>query len=78
MSLTVSSNGSVPLHYKIFDRNTNDSPTHIEMLECICGIMGKRDFINVSDCDFCVSCTMRYISEKGGTFITVLPATRRQ
>ncbi|EQD74717.1 transposase, partial [mine drainage metagenome] len=30
LSLTVSSDGYVPVHYKLYDGNTNDSPTHIE------------------------------------------------
>ena len=78
MSLTVSSDGSVPVHYRIFDGNTQDVLTHIEMWECICRITGKRDFIYVADSKLCVSDTMRYISDKGGRFITVLPATRRE
>ena len=78
MSLTVSSDGSVPVHYRDFDGNTQDSATHIEMWECICRITGKRDFIYVADSKLCVSGTMRYMSEKGGRFITVLPATRRE
>ena len=78
MSLTVSSDGSVPVHYRDFDGNTQDSATHIRMWECICRITGKRDFIYVADSKLCVSGTMRYMSEKGGRFITVLPATRRE
>ena len=78
MSLTVSSDGSVPVHYRIFDGNTQDVSTHIEMWECVCRITGKRDFIYVADSKLCVSGTMRYMSEKGGRFITVLPATRRE
>ena len=78
MSLTVSSDGSVPVHYRDFDGNTQDSATHIGMWECICRITGKRDFIYVADSKLCVSDTMRHIDGRGGRFITVMPATRRE
>lgn len=78
LSLTVSSDGSVPVHYRDFDGNTQDVSTHIEMWECVCRITGKRDFIYVADSKLCVSDTMRHIAGNGGRFITVLPATRRE
>ena len=75
-SLTVSSDGAVPVHYRLYDGNTQDSVTHTEVWESVCAIAGRRDFIYVADSKLCVDETMRHIDGRGGRFITTLPATR--
>ncbi len=75
-SLTVSSDGAVPVHYRVYDGNTQDSVTHIQVWEAVSGIAGRNDFVYVADSKFCVGDTMKYIDSRGGKFITVLPATR--
>ena len=75
-SLTVSSDGAVPVHYRVYDGNTQDAVTHIQVWEAVCGIACRKDFIYVADSKLCVGDTMRYIDSRGGRFITVLPATR--
>ena len=75
-SLTVSSDGAVPVHYRVYDGNTQDSVTHIQVWDAVCSIAGRNDFVYVADSKLCAGDTMEYIDRRGGRFITVLPATR--
>jgi transposase len=75
--LTVTGDGSVPVHYSAADGNTNDSPTHIETWDSIFRLTGRPDFMYVADSKLCTGENMRHIHEKHGRFITVLPATRK-
>ena len=75
--LTVTADGAVPVHYSVVDGNTNDSPTHIETWDSIRKLTGRPDFMYVADSKLCTDENMRYIDEKHGRFITVLPATRK-
>ena len=75
--LTVTGDGSVPVHYSAADGNTNDSPTHIETWDSIFKLTGRPDFMYVADSKLCTDENMRYIHEKHGRFITVVPATRK-
>ena len=75
--LTVTADGAVPVHYSVADGNTNDSPTHIETWDSIFKLTGRCDFMYVADSKLCTDENMRYIDEKHGRFITVLPATRK-
>lgn len=77
-SLTVTSDGAVPIHYRVYDGNTNDSPTHRETWDVIRLLAGRPDFIYVADCKLCVSDTLAYIDGNGGYFITVVPRTHRE
>ena len=47
--LSVTSDGAVPIHYKVYDGNTNDSPTHQETWDVIRSIAGRPDFVYVAD-----------------------------
>ena len=47
--LTVSADGSVPVHYRLCDGNTNDDPTHIQTWEALCKLTGRTDFLCVAD-----------------------------
>ena len=78
LSLTVSSDGAVPIHYKAFDGNKTDDKTHIEMWECLCKITGSSGFIYVADSKLCTNEQMTHIDKKEGKFITVLPKTRSE
>jgi len=77
-SLTVTSDGAVPIHYKVYDGNTGDSPTHRETWDVIRSLAGRSDFIYVADCKLCVSETLGYIDGNGGYFITVIPRNHRE
>ena len=75
--LTVTADGAVPVHYNVANGNTTDSPTHIESWNSIRKLTGRSDFMYVADSKLCTDENMRYIDEKHGRFITVLPATRK-
>jgi len=77
-SLSVTSDGAVPVHYRVYDGNTNDSPTHRETWDVIRSIAGRPDFIYVADSKLCVSETLAYIHGNGGYFITVVPRNHRE
>ena len=74
--LTVTGDGAVPVHYRVADGNTNDSPTHIETWNSIRNLTGRPDFLYVADSKLCTGENMQYIRENHGRFMTVLPATR--
>ncbi len=77
-TLTVSADGSVPVHYMALDGNTPDSDTHIETWNFLRKISGRADFLYVADSKLCSRDNMRYIDDHKGRFITVLPATRSE
>ncbi len=76
--LTVSADGTVPVHYRALDGNTNDSTTHIETWETLRKLAGRADFLYVADCKLCSKGSLGHIDKHGGRFITVLPRNRRE
>ncbi len=76
--LTVTADGSVPVHYRVADGNTNDSPTHIETWDSIRKLTGRSDFLYVADSKLCSDANLKYIDGNNGRFITVLPATWKE
>ena len=77
-SLTVSDDYAVPIHYNVYDGNTNDDTTHIGIWSSLRKIVGSPEFIYVADSKLCTRRNMAYITGKGGHFITVLPRTRKE
>ena len=76
--LTVSADGAVPVHYKLYDGSTSDDNTHIETWTTIRKIAGRADFTYVGDSKLCSRDNMGYIAKEGGVFVTVLPRSRRE
>ena len=76
--LTVSADGTVPIHYRALDGNTNDAATHLDTWKLLCGLAGRPDFLYVADCKLCAKDTLASIDQHGGRFITVLPRNRRE
>jgi len=74
-SLTVSSDGAVPVHYKTYPGNRTDDTTHIETWNTVKEIAGRSDFIYVADSKVCTSKQLSYIVVNGGRVITVMPNT---
>lgn len=77
-SLSITSDFSVPLLFKVFDGNRTDDTTHIENWMHLRGLIGSSDFTYVADSKLCVRDTLQYIATEGGTFITILPETRKE
>jgi len=76
--LSVSADGAVPVHFKTYAGNQTDDPTHLESWHCLCGLLGRRDFLYVADCKLCVGQTLLAIDKEGGSFVTILPRNRAE
>jgi len=76
--LNITSDGHVPLSYKLFDGNTNDDVTHIPNWNGLRTLLEKEDFIYIADCKLCSQKNLSYISQNGGFFITIVPKDRKE
>ena len=77
-SLTVSSDGATPVHYKTYDGNVTDDTTHIHTWESLRRLTGHVNFTYVADCKLCTRDQMDHIQREHGRFITVMPRTRKE
>ncbi|MCA1675626.1 MAG: IS1634 family transposase, partial [Actinobacteria bacterium] len=76
--LTVSSDGAVPLAYRLADGNTVDDPTHVPTWDGLVALLGRTDFLYVADSKLCSRQAMGHIAGRGGRFVTVLPRSRAE
>ncbi|MHC4734583.1 MAG: IS1634 family transposase [Planctomycetota bacterium] len=76
--LNTTSDGHVPLSYKLFDGNTNDDLTHIPNWNGLRTLLEKEDFIYVADCKLCSHKNLSHIAQNGGLFITIVPRDRKE
>ena len=76
--LNITSDGHVPLSYKLFDGNTNDDVTHIPNWNGLRTLLEKEDFIYVADCKLCSQKNLTHIARNGGLFITIVPKGRKE
>jgi len=72
-SLSLSSDGALPIHYKAYPGNCTDDTIHIEIWDTICGITQDKTFIYVADCKVCTDSQLNHIVDKGGRVITLIP-----
>jgi transposase len=78
LSLSVSSDGAVPVHYKTYPGNRTHDTTHIETWNTVRIIANRNDFIYVADCKVCTSKQLGYIVGGGGRVITIMPETWKE
>lgn len=76
--LNITSDGHVPLSYKLFDGNTTDDVTHIPNWNGLRTLLEKEDFIYVADCKLCSHKNLSHIAQNGGFFITIVPKDRKE
>ena len=76
--LTVSADGAVPVAYRVESGNTNDDVTHVPTWDELVALLGRADFLYVSDCKLASTQAMGHIDSNGGRFVTILPANRRE
>lgn len=72
-SLSVTDDGAVPIHHKVYSGNRNDETTHIETWDTLRRIHGSAQFIYVADCKLCTEQQLTHIVSLGGKAITILP-----
>jgi transposase len=77
-SITISADGAVPIHCKIYDGNTSDDQVHVETWDFLRQIVGHVDFLYVADSKLCTRENMAHIAGPGGRFLTVMPRTRSE
>lgn len=77
-SLSVTADGAIPIHYKAYDGNQPDDPTHWETWQALCRLLGRSDFIYVADNKLCVRETLLQIDGQHGRFVTILPHNRSE
>ena len=76
--LTVSADGAVPLTFRVMDGNTADVTTHIDTFDDLVALTGNAGWLYVSDSKLATFDNARHIHTRGGRFLSVLPASRRE
>jgi transposase len=76
--LTVSSDGGVPVHFRVQNGNTTDDQTHRDTWELLCQLTGRKNFLYVADCKLATHDNMTYIAQRQGRFLSVLPRSRSE
>jgi transposase len=77
-SITISADGAVPVHCKIYDGNTADDQVHQDTWSFLCSLAGHSNFLYVADCKLCSRENMGFIASRNGWFLTVMPRTRAE
>ncbi len=76
--LTVSADGYVPLLGQFYSGNKTDDQTHQVNWQALRELLCKEDFIYVADSKLCSTENLMFIAGAGGSFISILPATRKE
>ncbi len=76
--LNITSDGHIPLSYKLFDGNTTDDTTHIPNWNGLRSLLEREDFIYIADCKLCSNKNLSHIAQNGGFFITIVPQDRKE
>ncbi len=76
--LTVSSDGAVPVHFRVESGNATDDRSHVATWDLLRTLTGRCDFLYVADCKLATAENMAYIHQRGGKFLSVLPRTRSE
>jgi transposase len=74
--LTVTSDGGVPVSFRVASGNVTDDSTHCDTWDLLCQLTGRTDFLYVADCKLATVENMNYVAGKNGRFVSVLPRTR--
>jgi transposase len=77
-SVTISADGAVPIHAKIYDGNTTDDAVHIDTWTFLTRLVGSGAFLYVADSKLCTRENMTHIAARHGRFLTVMPKTRNE
>jgi transposase len=77
-TLTLASDGGIPLCFQVDGGNTTDDTTHRRTWDLLASLVGGPDFLYVADCKLASRENLLHIAARGGRFLTVLPAGRRE
>lgn len=76
--LTVTADGAVPIAFRVADGNTADVTTHIDTWNALVELTGDAGFLYVADSKLASFDNVAHIHTRGGRFLSVLPAARRE
>jgi len=76
--LTVTADGAVPIAHRVADGNTSDDTTHVDTWDGLVALTGRSSFLYVADCKLATRNNMDHIDKRGGRFVSVLPASRKE
>jgi transposase len=76
--LTVTADGAVPIAFRVADGNTADVTTHIDTWNALASLTSRTDFMYVADSKLASFDNVAHIHSRGGRFLSVLPAARRE
>jgi transposase len=76
--LTVTADGAVPIAFRVADGNTADVTTHIDTWNALVALTGGVDFLYTADSKLASFDNVAHIHARGGRFLSVLPASRRE
>ncbi len=74
-SLSICSDGAVPVHQKTYPGNRTDDTTHIETWNTLCRIQPNPGFLYVADSKLCTDEQLHHIESHDGRAITMMPDT---
>jgi transposase len=77
-SITITADGAVPVHCKVYDGNVTDDQVHRDTWDFLRGILGHANFLYVADSKLCTRDNMTHITTLQGRFLTVMPRTRAE
>jgi transposase len=77
-SITISDDGAVPLHGKLYDGNTSDEAVHLDTWLFLRQLVGHSGFLYVADSKLCSRENLNFIVSRQGRFLTVMPRTRTE
>lgn len=77
-TLTLAADGGVPVYFSVHNGNTTDDTTHCDSWDLLAQLVGSPDFLYVADCKLASQENLRHIAARGGRFVTMMPATRRE
>src|SRR4029078_43764 len=75
--LTVSGDGSVPVHFRVESGNATDDRSHRETWDLLRTLTGRADFLYVADCKLATAENMAHIHRHGGRVLTRRPPSPR-
>jgi transposase len=76
--LTVTADGAVPIAFRVADGNTADVTTHIDTWNTLVELTGEVGFLYVADSKLASFDNVAHIHTRGGRFLSVLPASRKE
>lgn len=76
--LNITDDGHVPISYQLFNGNQADVNTHIPNWDSIRNFLATVDFFYIADSKLCSEDNMHHIEINGGTFITIMPKSRKE